>query len=376
MSDTPQPNHNRRNGLAILGLLVVIGAGLYGLYWFMTARFYATTDDAYVGGDVVAITSREPATVLALHADNTQSVVRGQLLVELDPIHADVGMESAEANLAKTVRDVRAKFARVGELKAQQAAVQVTLAQAQADYKRRTDAGNTVSQEELIHARDAVTSAQAAVSVLEAGLDQAEAAVEGTKVSDNPEVLAAVAQLRAAAIVLDDMKLAAPVTGIVAQRTVQIGQQVTPGTPLMAVVPIERLWVDANFKEGQLMAMRVGQPVTVTADVYGGDVVYHGKIQGFGAGSGSAFALLPPQNASGNWIKIVQRVPVRVALDAAELRAHPLRVGLSVAVSIDLHEASGPSLDLSPQPHEIRAAAEDSTDVDHIITRILADNGA
>jgi membrane fusion protein (multidrug efflux system) len=253
---------------------------------------------------------------------------------------------------------VRAKFARVYELRAQEAAARITLAKTHNDYRRRTNAGNTVSQEELLHARDAVTSAEAAISVLRGGLDQALAAVQGTTVADNPDVLSAITHVRQAAIVLGHMHLYAPVDGVVAQRSVQVGQMIAPGTPLMAVVPLEALWIDANFKEGQLGQMRVGQPVAITADVYGSDVTYHGKIAGFGAGSGSAYA-------SGNWIKIVQRVPVRISLDPKELHDHPLRIGLSVAVTADIHESNGPALGVST-----------GADTDKVIARILAENGA
>jgi membrane fusion protein (multidrug efflux system) len=202
--------------------------------------------------------------------------------------------------------------------------------------------------------------------------------VQGTAIASNPDVLTAIARLRQAAITLGHMKLTAPVDGVVAQRTVQIGQQIAPGTPLMAVVPLQSVWIDANFKEGQLEDMRIGQPVEVTADIYGGGVTYHGKIVGLGAGSGSAFALLPPQNASGNWIKIVQRVPVRIALDPKELQDHPLRVGLSVDVSVDVRDASGPAMASNAMGHEVRGEAGDDggAATDALIKRILSQNGA
>jgi membrane fusion protein (multidrug efflux system) len=174
------------------------------------------------------------------------------------------------------------------------------------------------------------------------------------------------------------MRIIAPLDGVIAQRTVQAGQQVAPGTPLMAVVPLSNVWIDANFKEVQLARMRVGQPVTVKADIYGGSVTFHGTVEGLGAGSGSAFALLPPQNASGNWIKIVQRVPVRVALDPKEIQAHPLRVGLSVDVSVDVRDQSGPVVTQTVGPGTTRAdTGEDSGPVaDAMIARILSENGA
>ncbi|HJT97540.1 MAG TPA: efflux RND transporter periplasmic adaptor subunit, partial [Rhodanobacteraceae bacterium] len=312
------------------------------------ARHFVSTDDAYVGGDIVSITSRDPATVVALHADNTQTVRRGQLLIEFDPSKAQAAFEAAKAELARAVRGTRTNFSKVDQFHAQVNAAHVALDQAEADYRRRQTAGDSVSREELNHARDAVASAQASLKAAQSGLAQAQATVQGTNVSTNPDVLAAIAQLRSAAITLSHMKLYAPVDGVVAQRTVQVGQQVAAGTPLMAVVPLDTVWIDANFKEGQLEDMRIGQPVDVTADIYGGGVTYHGKVLGLGAGSGSAFALLPPQNASGNWIKVVQRVPVRISLDPRELDRHPLRIGLSTSVKIDTHDRNGAVLAAAP----------------------------
>lgn len=370
---------SRRRGLILLAIVVVAGVIAWSFYWFLIGRFYETTDDAYVSGDVIAITSRESATVLAVHADNTQSVQRGQLLVELDPARAQVAMRAAEADLARTVRSVRAQFARVDEFDAEIAAARVQLAQAQEDYRRRQASaeGGAVSAEEIRHARDAVTAAQASLRVSDSGLKQAQAAVEGTSVNDNPEVLAAIAEVHDAAITLSHMQLIAPVDGVVAQRNVQIGQHVAAGTPLMAVVPLARVWVDANFKEGQLEDVRVGQPATITADIYGSRVSYHGHVEGLSAGTGAAFALLPPQNASGNWIKIVQRLPVRVALDTAELREHPLRIGLSVAVVIDISDTTGALMSQASLAADTRAESGDaSLQADRIVARILAQNNA
>ncbi|HEY1629853.1 MAG TPA: efflux RND transporter periplasmic adaptor subunit [Rhizomicrobium sp.] len=373
----PQPNTRRRRLLTILAAVVAIGVVLYGIYWLLYARHFEGTNDAYVGGDVVSITSRENGTVLALHADNTQSVKRGQLLVELDPIKAKVAMDAAEADLARTVRGVRTDFSKVDQARAQLAAARTTLSQAQSDLRRRASAGNAVSAEELGHARDAVASGDAQVKAAESNLAAALASVQGTQIRNNPDVLAAIARLRQAGITLAHMRLYAPVDGVVAQRTVELGQQIAPGTPLMAVVSLQSVWIDANFKEGQLEDMRIGQPVEVTADIYGGDVTYQGKIIGLGAGSGSAFALLPPQNASGNWIKIVQRVPVRIALDPQELRDHPLRIGLSVDVTADVRDASGSAV-ASAAMQNIRGdiGNDGGLETDAIIARILQQNGA
>ena len=378
MSDAANGNGARNRWLTILAIAVAVCTLLYALYWLFFARFYQTTADAYVAGDIVVITSREPGTVLALYADNTQAVKRGQPLIELDPLKAQVAMDAAVADLARTIRSVRAEFSKVDELRAALASAHVTLERAQSDYHRRTTAGDSVSHEELAHANDAVTSARNDVDQTEGKLQGALASVQGTSIANNPDVLAAMARLRQASIVLAHMRLYAPVGGVVAQRTVQLGQQIAAGTPLMAVVPLDSVWIDANFKEAQLRNMRVGQPVTVTADIYGGGVTYHGKIIGLGAGTGSAFALLPPQNASGNWIKIVQRLPVRIALDANELREHPLRVGLSVDVSVDISDTSGPVMGSATEQRPMREDTGDdgSAEANRLIARILKQNGA
>ena len=377
---TSAPNGKRRLGLLILGVVVLIGAVAYGLYWFLDARFYESTDDAYVAGNVVAITSRENATVMSLHADNTQTVRQGQLLIEMDPATVNVNLLAAEANLGRAVRMVRGAFSSADTFNAQLQQANVQLAQAQSDYKRRqaASADGAVSGEELSHAKDAVAAAQAAVASAKGDRDRTLSQVSGTSVSDNPEVLSAEAALRNAVISLGHMRVVAPVDGVIAQRTVQVGQQVAAGTPLMAVVSLSDVWIDANFKEVQLEDMRVGQPVTVRADIYGGNVTYHGHIEGLGAGSGSAFALLPPQNSSGNWIKIVQRVPVRIALDPQELKDHPLRVGLSVSAMVDIRDTSGPLVtsQIGTGSMHGNTGADTTASADALIARILRENGA
>jgi membrane fusion protein (multidrug efflux system) len=256
----------------------------------------------------------------------------------------------------------------------------VALALARTDYQRRQQAAKdgAVSTEELAHARDNVRAAEAAVASAQGGHQQSLSQIAGTDVANNPDVLAAEASLRSAAIAQSHMRIVAPVDGVIAQRTVQVGQQVAAGTPLLAVVSLSNVWVDANFKEGQLQHMRIGQPVTVNADIYGGKVTYRGKVEGLGAGSGSAFALLPPQNASGNWIKIVQRVPVRIALDPEDVAAHPLRIGLSVSVSVSIKDTSGPQVTSRVGAGSTTADLGDDANAkaDGIIARILAENGA
>jgi membrane fusion protein (multidrug efflux system) len=379
MSDTHSTRDGRRRqALAIVAIFVVIGAAAWVAWWFLFARYSVSTDDAYVSGDILAVTAREAGTVLAVHADNTQWVQRGKLLVELDPANAQVGLDAAEADLARTVRNVRGLFSKANTLRAQIAQSRVALDQAQKDYARRVEASGdgAVSNEDVTHARDALAAAKAALAAAESALKETLDGIDGTTLETHPDVLAAEARVRNAALSLSYTRIVAPADGVVAQKNIEPGEQISAGTPLLAVVPLDDVWIDANFKESQLAHMRVGQPVRVTADLYGGGVVYHGRIAGLAAGSGSAFALLPPQNASGNWIKIVQRIPVRIALDPHELHEHPLRVGLSVVARADLRDESGPLLSATvraQEPLAVKSAAL-GTDADAIIVRIVAAN--
>jgi membrane fusion protein (multidrug efflux system) len=329
----------------ILGGFLILGVA-YGIYWDRDLRYTVYTDDAYVSGNVVEITPRVSGTVVAIGANNTQFVKAGQTLVRLDPADAKVQLEESEAQLAKTVRQVRNLFATTSELQANVQVRRTELAKAQSDYARRAHLARSgaISQEELQHAGDAVRAARAALLAAEQQLAADRAWVDGTTVETNPAVRDAAAAVHAAYLNYARTVLPAPVSGFVARRDVQLGERVSTGTPLMAVVPLNQVWIDANFKESQLDSMRVGQPVTLTSDLYGSDVVFHGRVVGFGAGTGSAFSLLPAQNATGNWIKIVQRVPVRIALDPRELARHPLQIGLSMKAYVDVRDASGQRL--------------------------------
>jgi membrane fusion protein (multidrug efflux system) len=304
----------------------VIGLA-YGVYWAQVLRNQQSTDDAYVSGNVVQITPQISGTVVAIGADDTQFVKAGQALVRLDQADAKVALEQAEAQLARTVRDVRNLYATSAQLQADVRVHDTDLAAAQSDLARRRQLGasGAVSGEELQHAVDAVKGAQAGLAAAREQLAANRARVDGTTLENHPQVRDAAAAVRSAYLTFSRTELPAPVSGLVARRNVQLGQRVSPGTPLMAVVPLDQVWVDANFKEPQLQRMRVGQPVSVTADLYGTRVVFHGTVAGFGAGTGAAFALLPAQNATGNWIKIVQRVPVRIALDRRTCSARATR---------------------------------------------------
>lgn len=376
IADADSKRKSRKRRFLLLGGAVALGLAGYGGYTLLSGDS-ESTDDAYVAGDVVAITARDAGNVVALHADDTQSVRRGEPLIDLDPATADAELAAAEAKLGQAVRSVRSAFSRVDETGAEigQAAAELSRAQDDLARRRQAAADGAVSGEEVAHAADSVRTASAALALAQSRRAQAASTVQGTNVATNPDVLEAIAAYRRAAIFRSHMHITAPVDGVIAKRGVQLGQQVSPGTPLMAVVPLKRVWIDANFRETQLADLRVGQPVTITADAYGSRVTFHGKVEGLGAGSGSAFALLPAQNASGNWIKIVQRVPVRIALDPRELDRNPLRIGLSVTVEVDTHDHSGiPVARAAVRNFQSQQSDDGGAEVERRIAAIVAAN--
>jgi membrane fusion protein (multidrug efflux system) len=328
----------RRPALILLGLLVLVGAIAVGLWWFTVGRHFEDTDDAYVGGRVVTITSQVPGTVVSIGADENETVVPGQALVRLDATDARNDLARARAQLAQAVREAHALAASGDALQATAAQRQGELARAQDDLQRRRSVkeSGAVSQEDIRHAELAVTTSEAALLSAREQLRANRALTAGTPANAQPAVLAAAARLRETFLTLRRGEIPAPITGQVARRTVQVGQRIAPGTALMTLIPMSDLWVDANFKEVQIARMHPGQPALLVADVYGNAVKFHGRVASFAAGTGAAFALLPAQNATGNWIKVVQRVPVRIRLDPAELAAHPLRVGLSMRATVDI----------------------------------------
>ncbi|MGH8218378.1 MAG: efflux RND transporter periplasmic adaptor subunit [Steroidobacteraceae bacterium] len=368
-SNSPRWSNPRWRWLSIAAAaFLALGAG-YLAYWLTDARWHVTTDDAYVDGNVVEITPQISGTVVAIGADDTHLVRTGQPLVRLDPADAQVALDEADARLARAVREVRNQFATTAGLKDSVAVHASQLAMAQKDLERRARLGSSgaISNEELQHARDAVRSDEAALLAAKEQLAANRARIDGTTLASHPDVRDAAAGVRNAYLELGRTVLPAPVSGLVAKRNVQLGERVAPGMPLMSVVPLDQVWVDANFKEPQLAALRIGQPVAVTSDLYGRKVIFHGRIEGLGAGTGSAFALLPAQNATGNWIKIVQRVPVRIALDPRELEAHPLEIGLSMKVDVRVRDQDGtrfPALANAAAAHGVRDPAPlYSTDV-------------
>ena len=345
--------------LAVAGVTLLAALG-YGAYWAFALRHHEATDNAYVQAPVVQITPQVGGTVLAVLADDTDIVKAGQPLVRLDPSDAQLALERAEAQLAQTVREVRTLYANDMTLAANVRAREAEVARLRSDVARASDdvarrqpllASGAVGGEEMKHAETTLAAAQSALagaqSALAAAREQAlgnRALTDGTSIEKHPNVERAAAAVREAWLAVQRTELPAPVAGQVAKRTVQVGQRVAAGTPLMTVIPLEQVWVEANFKEVQLRQMRIGQPVKLTADLYGSKVEYDGRVAGVGAGTGAAFALLPAQNATGNWIKVVQRVPVRVELDAKQLAAHPLRVGLSMEASVDVASQDGAPL--------------------------------
>ena len=361
-----------------------------GTYEWLVAGKVETTDNAYVQGHLVQITPQIGGTVVGVQAEETDFVKAGQPLVRLDPADARVALQQAEAQLAQTVRQVRTLYANNGALAAQVTLRQADVARAQAEVSRASDdlkrreslsGSGAVSREELQHAQAQLANARSALAGAEAAVVAAreqwqsnQAMTEGTSVEQHPSVQAAAARVREAWLATQRVALAAPVDGYVAKRNVQLGQRVAAGSALMTIVPLKEVWVDANFKEVQLRQLRLGQPAKLTADVYGKTVTYSGRVAGLGAGTGAAFALLPAQNATGNWIKVVQRVPVRIALDPAQLAEHPLRVGLSMAVEVDVRDQGGKTLADAPSTVQAQVATLDDAGAQEVVQRIVRAN--
>ena len=385
-----QGNPARKKALTAVSA-VVLAAGLgYAAYWALVLNHFETTDNAYVQGNVVQITPQVAGTVVAINANDNDHVQAGQWLVRLDPTDAKIALEQAEAQLAQTVREVRTLYANNRTQGAQIALREADLARAQADLQRLQDdvarrqplvASGAVGQEEFKHAtaqlaaaRSTTEAARAAVLAAKEQLASNQSLTEGIAVDQHPSVLRASARVREAYVALKRVELQAPVAGYVARRNVQLGQRVPAGSPLLSVIALDQVWVDANFKESQLKNLRLGQPVELSADVYGKNVKYHGTIEGLGAGTGAAFALLPAQNATGNWIKVVQRVPVRVRLDAKELVDHPLRLGLSMEARVDVSQTDGRMLaDANTASQEVQTAVfeQDNREADARVHQII-----
>jgi len=399
-------NGRRRAIAAILVLAALAGCGWAGWWWLFGGNS-VSTENAYVGGNVVPVTPQVAGTVTRVAADDTQLVREGDLLVQLDDTDYRVQLASAQAALADAVRGVRALHANTGQARAsvagreadlrrahfELAAAQAALDKARAELARRETLAdrNFVSPENVQGARTAVEAALAQRDAARAAVAQAETAitaaaeqlraaaglVDRVPLERHPRVLEAASRVREAHLATARTRILAPVSGYVARRSVQIGQRVAPGTALMAVIPADQLWVDANFKESQLEHVRIGQPATLRSDLYGASVTYRGRVVGLSMGTGGAFALLPAQNATGNWIKVLQRVPVRIALDPGELAANPLRIGLSMRATVDTLDRSGDVLARTASRGDgYRTAVYDgqAREADESIARIVAEN--
>ena len=369
----------RKRNFIILFIIMVLAAAGFLAWYLLYARYYETTDDAYVSGNQVTLTPQIAGTVTQVTVDEGDFVQKGQPLVLLDPSDTEIALQQAEANLANTVRQVRGLYSTADNYRAQVEAKRVALQTAQSDYARRQKifATGAIAAEDLSHYRDAVTSAKSDLAAAQQALSTNTAMVDDTVIDSHPEIKSAVATLRQRFLDNARSTIVAPVSGFVAKRAVQLGMRVDSGMTLLAIVPLDQVWVDANFKESQMSAMRLGQKVTLSADLYGDDVEYQGTIESLGIGTGSAFSLLPAQNASGNWIKIVQRLPVRITLDPHDMQKHPLRIGLSMNARVDIRNTDGHLL-----PQQTVSAPRFTTDVyqnplaeaDKLVAKILHDN--
>ena len=370
---------SRKKSLLLLSLFFVAVAVGAGSWWFLVLRGSETTDDAYVAGNIVPVMPQVAGNVLSLHVDDTQLVAAGVPLVELDPTDAKLALARSEIQLAQTLRQVQQQMAELKQFDATIDLRQAELDRAAGDQNRREVLGmsNAVGKEEVLHARQSVLAGQAALRLAIQQRKTLQAKLKNTPLAEQPEVRQAAEQVRQAWLDLQRTTILSPVRGVIAKRSVQVGSHVAVGTPLMAVVPLDQLWVDANFKEVQLASMRIGQPVELKADLYGDSIVYHGEVEGLAAGTGSVFSLLPAQNATGNWLKVVQRLPVRIKLRAEELQQHPLRLGLSMLVTVDVRNTDGPLLTEAPAKTTLATTASlhvDLSGADERIARIIADN--
>lgn len=382
-AQSPQQTGNKkkkRKGVLIGLMVIFVLLGIAWLvYWFLVLRHYQETDDAYVAGNQVQVMAQVSGSVNKVWFDDTDFVKKGDVLVSLDKTDAEQAFEKAQTALATSVRQTHQLMINGKQYQASIKLQQTALEQAEADLKRREPLGasNLIGREELQHSRDAVATAKAQLDVAEQQYNANQAMILKTSLENQPAVKQSAAELRDAWLALQRTDIRSPMEGYVSRRSVQVGSQIDTSTPLMAIVPATHLWVDANFKETQLAGVRIGQPATVVADIYGDDVVYHGKVVGLDMNTGSAFSLLPAQNATGNWIKVVQRLPVRIELEQQDIAQHPLRIGLSTLVKIDTSVADGSALATSVRQqaaYSSNALAIDLTPVNQLITDIVRAN--
>ncbi|KHT38430.1 multidrug efflux MFS transporter periplasmic adaptor subunit EmrA [Pectobacterium brasiliense] len=380
---TPQKNkkQQRKRVLSLLTFIFVVLGCAWLVYWFLVLRHHQSTDDAYVAGNQIQIMAQVSGSVTHVNVDNTDFVKQGQVLVELDPTDAQQAFERAKTGLANSVRQTHQLIINSKQYQANIELRQTELNKAQSDLSRREALGsaNAIGREEVQHARDAVATAKAALEVARQQYQANQAMILDTPLEKQPAIQQASVEMRDAWLALQRTKIVSPIDGYVSRRSVQIGARISSTSALMAVVPANHLWVDANFKETQLANMRIGQPATVIADIYGDDVVYQGKVVGLDMGTGSAFSLLPAQNATGNWIKVVQRLPVRIEIDPKQVAEHPLRIGLSALVNVDTANTEGSALaetSRTTPAYQSDALTLDLTPVNQEISAIIQANAS
>ncbi|BES85998.1 multidrug resistance protein A [Pectobacterium araliae] len=381
VSQTPQRNkkQQRKRVLSLLTFIFVVLGCAWLVYWFLVLRHHQSTDDAYVAGNQIQIMAQVTGSVTHVNVDNTDFVKQGQVLVELDPTDAQQAFERAKTALANGVRQTHQLIINSKQYQANIELRQTELNKAQSDLNRREALGsaNAIGREEVQHARDAVATAKAALEVARQQYQANQAMILDTPLEKQPAIQQASVEMRDAWLALQRTKIVSPIDGYISRRSVQIGARISSTSALMAVVPANHLWVDANFKETQLANMRIGQPATVIADIYGDDVVYQGKVVGLDMGTGSAFSLLPAQNATGNWIKVVQRLPVRIEIDPKQVAEHPLRIGLSALVNVDTANTEGSALaetSRTTPAYQSDALTLDLTPVNQDISAIIQAN--
>ena len=382
-TDTPTSSNNksqkRKKGLSIFILLLLLIAIGSTAYWFFFIKGFEETEDAYVSGNQVMVSAQVSGNISKINVDNMDPVQAGDVLLELDDTNAKLSFEQAKSNLANAVRQVSQLNYTVKQLKSAVRANEITLAQAQGNLNRRVQLvkDGAIDKESFQHAKEAVELAKANLTTSQNQLGANQALLLDGPLSEQPQIQSAVSNLKQAWLNLERTKIRSPIKGYVARRNAQVGQAVSVGGALMAVVTTEQMWLDANFKETQLTHMRIGQPVEIHFDLYGKDKTFNGKVIGIEMGTGSAFSLLPTQNATGNWIKVVQRVPVRIQLDPQQLAENPLRIGLSATVKVNVSDSKGETLrDQAPATtlYSTNVLQYDESAVNNLIESIIRDN--
>ena len=382
-TDTPTSSNNksqqRKKGLSIFILLLLLIAIGSAAYWFFFIKGFEETEDAYVSGNQVMVSAQVAGNISKINVDNMDPVQAGDVLLELDDTNAKLSFEQAKSNLANAVRQISQLNYTVKQLKSAVRANEITLAQAQGNLNRRVQLvkDGAIDKESFQHAKEAVELAKANLTTSQNQLEANQALLLDGPLSEQPQIQSAVSNLKQAWLNLERTKIRSPIKGYVARRNAQVGQAVSVGGTLMAVVTTDQMWLDANFKETQLTHMRIGQPVKIHFDLYGKDKTFDGKVVGIEMGTGSAFSLLPTQNATGNWIKVVQRVPVRIQLDPQQLAENPLRIGLSATVKVDVSDSQGETLrDQAPTTtlYSTNVLQYDESAVNNLIESIIRDN--